>query len=289
MTSPWTGRVVVGIDGSPHSFRAADWAADWAITHEQPLGLIAAHGLAPATQPESFADLVDVARENAESDLAEAVRRVTQTHPTLDVHSEVVQLGAAEALTSVSEHADTLVIGNRGLGPIKEKFLGGVATKVVTYSHCPVITVPLEASPADGPIVVGLDGSQHSAHAAEFAFAHADLSGNRVVAVTSWSLDVRFEAGLISSMPVPDFAAMDNALRSSLTEWLSPVVAKYPNVDVEQRVLEGNPAVSLLSAAEGASLLVVGSRGHGAFARLLLGSTSTEVVRAAECAVAIVR
>lgn len=290
MSTDWTGTVVVGIDGSAYSFRATDWAAAWAAAHNLPLGIIAAYGRPASGHSAGIEDhLRQVAKANADSDLSEARTRVGGRHPKLEVRTQAVDDGAAEALTHAGEQAELVVIGNRGLGPIKEKMLGGVASAVVTYAACSVVTVPHTASGVDGDIVVGMDGSAHAKDAAAFAFEHAAVLGSKVIAVFAWDIDMYYRADLSGTLPMPDLDELQEGMKGSLESWLAPLREKYPNVEVDARVVRAHPATALLEASTSASLIVVGSRGRSGFVRLLLGSTSQDVVRAAETAVAVIR
>ena len=77
--------------------------------------------------------------------------------------------------------------------------------------------------------------------------------------------------------------------RELLADAVAPWALKYPAVEVEVTVVEGSVAWALVQASNGAALVVVGSRGHGGFTGLLLGSVSQALLRHAECPVAVVR
>jgi nucleotide-binding universal stress UspA family protein len=74
-----------------------------------------------------------------------------------------------------------------------------------------------------------------------------------------------------------------------LEDVLEPVRQKHPGVAIESRVTEGHPAAVLVDASRGADLVVVGSRGHGEFAGMLLGSVSEHCVSNAHCPVVVLR
>lgn len=291
MTTPWAGHVVAGVDGSSHGLGAVEWAADWAFVHGLPLGLIAAYG--PHTMPPNPVDAEELQRiwvQAADSDLATARARVEAAYPGLQVRSETMNRGAADALTEVSEDAALLVIGNRGLGAIKSVVLGSVAHDVATYAACPVVTVPHGVDrPGDRDIIVGTDGSEQSAAALEFALGFAARGPAKVVAIWAWDLDPRHPAVITGAPAMPDLGGVHDDLLHTLEHRLASFRERFPQVTVEGRVIHGRASSVLVDAAAGAGLLVVGSRGLGGFKRLLLGSTSQEVVRAAECAVAVVR
>ncbi|MBO0893152.1 MAG: universal stress protein [Acidimicrobiales bacterium] len=133
----------------------------------------------------------------------------------------------------------------------------------------------------NGRIVVGVDGSAGSRAALEFAIKEASLRGARVDAVISWHIPVMaMEAGVASNFDPEGWA------RSTLEDELAAVPAG--DVHVEGRVARGHPSVALLEAASGADLLVVGTRGRGGFAGLLLGSVSQHCVANAPCPVVVV-
>ena len=138
-------------------------------------------------------------------------------------------------------------------------------------------------------IVVGVDGSESSKAALTWAVRQAELTGASVEAVIAWHYPVTV-AGLpfaplqaVEGSDFGDFAA--TVLRNAITE---TVPADGP-VKVSSSVREGNAAQVLLEAADGADLLVVGSRGHGGFTEALLGSVSQACVHHARCPVVIIR
>ena len=134
-------------------------------------------------------------------------------------------------------------------------------------------------------IVVGVDGSEESKAALRWAVAEARLRDANVRAVYAWSLP--HVAGGVGPLIVPD----TEVLRRDGERVLDAAIAEVgtEGVDVERASIEGSPARALVEAAEGADLLVVGSRGHGGFVGLLLGSVSQQVAHHALCPVVIVR
>jgi nucleotide-binding universal stress UspA family protein len=134
-----------------------------------------------------------------------------------------------------------------------------------------------------GRIVVGVDGSPSSLTALEWAIGQAALTGASVEAVTSWHVPVA--AGGYSIVDATDWRANAEAIQDvAIQEVLGDEA-----VTVVRRVVQGHPVDVLLHAAAGADLLVVGSRGHGGFAGMLLGSVSQHVVAHAPCVVVVVK
>lgn len=134
-------------------------------------------------------------------------------------------------------------------------------------------------------IVVGIDGSQSSHAALETALREARCLDATVEAVLAHQTHLPSYGIGPMVIPMPSSGELQAAAERSLAE----VVAAHPtDVRVEQIVVDGPAARSLLDVAEGADLLVVGSRGRGGFVGLLLGSTSQHVVTHAPCPVLVV-
>ncbi|WP_246128129.1 universal stress protein [Amycolatopsis rhizosphaerae] len=132
-------------------------------------------------------------------------------------------------------------------------------------------------------IVVGVDGSPSSKEALRWAVRQAELTGAEVEAVFAWHYPSAY--GWAPSVDVDLETLASRALADTLTE----VLGTAPAVTVHPAVREGITASVLLSAAEGADLLVVGSRGHGGFAGALLGSVGQHCVQHAHCPVVVIR
>jgi nucleotide-binding universal stress UspA family protein len=140
-----------------------------------------------------------------------------------------------------------------------------------------------------GRIVVGVDGSRPSRAALRWALQQAELTGGEVEAVIAWQYPV-MTAGYawapVSAMDGPDF---EEFAAKELAEVLAEEVDPATDVQVRSSVVQGHPAHVLLAAAQDAALLVVGSRGHGGFGGMLLGSVSHQCAHHARCPIAIVR
>ncbi|MGO8960475.1 MAG: universal stress protein [Streptosporangiaceae bacterium] len=139
-------------------------------------------------------------------------------------------------------------------------------------------------------IVVGVDGSPSSRAALGWAVRQAELTGASIDAVTAWHYPVM--VGGYAWAPVSvldewaDFAAI---AATELNNAISQTVGPDSPVKISTTVREGNAAQVLLEAADGADLLVVGSRGHGGFAGALLGSVSQHCAHHAPCPLVIIR
>ena len=137
-----------------------------------------------------------------------------------------------------------------------------------------------------GVVVVGVDGSDRSVPALQWAADEAAAHGHVLRVVTAWSIPVTAlsPGGLPAPYPMDELesdarAAQDAAIaKASLPAGL----------EVEHHIVEGGPGAVLLDAAEGADLVVIGSRGHGGFTGLLLGSVGQQVTGHAACPVVVV-
>jgi nucleotide-binding universal stress UspA family protein len=138
----------------------------------------------------------------------------------------------------------------------------------------------------DGRIVVGVDGSEASRDALTGAARQAALTGASLQVIMTWHVPT---AAYGAQIPMPsdyDFIAdSERELGTVVSEVLGP----QPGIGVSMVVMEGHPANRLIEASVGAELLVVGSRGHGAFSGMLLGSVSEHCVAHASCPVVVVR
>jgi nucleotide-binding universal stress UspA family protein len=133
-----------------------------------------------------------------------------------------------------------------------------------------------------------VDGSAAAGHALGFAFEEADARGTGLVAVYAWDVPPRRNLGPITRLHYDPVEAQDEADRV-LAEAVAGWAEKYPDVPVQRLAVHTlTPAAVLRDAAAGASLVVVGSRGHGGFLGLLLGSVSHSLLTHARCSVAVV-
>ena len=202
----------------------------------------------------------------------------------------------AHSTACSDDTAQLVVIADRGLGGVAGLLIGSVAFALAAGGSCPVVIVRGQTDATDGPVVVGVDGSPISEAALAFAFEAAALRGAPLLAVHAWR-DVPLVA-VHAERDVPldpmtwaslDWDAVEQQAQAELAERLAGWRDKYPDVDVQRLVVQDRPAKVLVEQSAAAQLLVVGSRGRGGLAGLLLGSVSHAVLHRADCPVAIVR
>lgn len=289
--------VVVGVDGSQESFRALDWAVAYARDHRQDVRVVHAYGGGGAAAltielaaQSAASGQVDPARELLEAAVSYA-RAVAEDGGDGPAVEGVLAIGAAAgALREESRTASLAVIGSRGHGGLTGLLLGSVGVPLSAHAACPVVVVrgaeTRDAGP-EVPVVVGVDGSGESTEAVGFAMAEADRHGCPLVVVMAWD-ELWIGAPELQS-PVPTAAELHEDAVRMVSETLAGWSQRYPDVPVTRVVERGRAAPVLLREAEGARLVVVGSRGRGGFGGLLLGSTSQTLLHRSPTAVAVVR
>jgi nucleotide-binding universal stress UspA family protein len=145
--------------------------------------------------------------------------------------------------------------------------------------------VIMAATATEPRIVVGIDGSPDSQIALEWAVRQAELTSSTLEVVTTWEWPNTYGA----PFALPAEYDPDADARRVLEEAVAPIHAAHPSVTIRASAVKGPPAPTLVDLSQGADLLVVGSRGHGEFAGMLIGSVSNHCVSHAHCSVVVVR
>jgi Universal stress protein UspA and related nucleotide-binding proteins len=278
--------ILVGVDGSRAGLEAAGWAAREAALRHVPLRVVhAVPGWVLETgETGRYAGVARWMREGAETVLAGGVDRARREAPGLEVDCALLPGDPRPALIEAAARAGLLVVGNHGLGGFRGLLLGSVAQGVAAHAPCDVVVVR-EAPAPRGEVVVGVDGSPAAEQVLRFAFAEASLRGASLRAIHAWR---PFDLGGGYALGSDDPAG-EQSERRMLGEALAGWGERHPDVKVVEEVVKGHPVEVLRHASEGADLLVVGSRGHGALAGMVLGSVSQGVLHHARCPVAVVR
>lgn len=292
-----TGRILIGIDGSAAADRALAWGLDEAERRGAPVHLLSVYTLPIVVGgvmggyvgPAMTSDEIVQLREANEALLASRVTSAEVSHPNVSVTSEVVQGSPAPALLDRAAGSALVVLGDEGTGAFEALVLGSVSHTLAHRSPVPVVLVPSTSS-AGGPerVVVGVDGSQYSDIAVDFAAREAALAQVELVVIHAWSYPYRRRDGEstagdeIGSMMQAEADAVLSAAASRARE-------SEPELDtITTRLVEGSAIDVLLDNAGSADLLVAGARGRGALRSVLLGSTSASLVHHASGPVAIV-
>jgi nucleotide-binding universal stress UspA family protein len=275
-------KVIVGFDGSPSALGALRWAATLARAQGDRL-LVVRSWQYPASSPLPFSrrQSLPPADEVDRELLSETTEVVEAEALDVAVDVEIARGPAAAKLIERAAAPDVraLVLGSRGLGGFSGLLLGSVSRACLEHAASPVVVVPAEStSAAIGRVVIGLDGSEGARGALRWACETATACGADLVGVTAFEPD--------QSELRPDvIAELRRRADADLARWCTDA-----DGEAERRVLDGDPRTVLLDAVEkeSADLLVVGSRGLGPVARLLLGSVASAVAQHAPVPVAVV-
>jgi nucleotide-binding universal stress UspA family protein len=290
--------IIVGVDGSEHSARALSWAQRESDLRGGTLTAVLAWDLFNQLHPggeKPFDPNYDDTK--ADAALLAAIESALGPDAAPTVERRAVCDLPARALLDASEGADLLVIGARGHGGFRGLLLGSVSQQCLHHAAVPVAVVRSTKAPtaeAEGPepgtngrVVVGVDGSPSSVAALRWALTEGTLRKATVEVVHAWEAPPAFDP-IVGGFPY-DVAEVQSTARQRIDELIDDAVAATgaTDVSVERTVAAGGPAASVLDAAEGADLVVIGRRGVGGFARLLLGSVSENVARHAPCPVVV--
>lgn len=289
--------IVAGVDGSPESLAAADWAAREAVRRGLALRLVHAWRWEPLdipleqdrTHQERWADEVLRAAEST----------ITGAHPGLAVTAEVLPDTPVTALLSTEERAEMLVIGSRGHGPVVGFLLGSHGQQIIASATRPVVAVRSrddaeaegdgEGDGQGGEIVVGqMGGAEDSAPALGFAFAAAAARGASLRAVRAWNLPSLYAYSPGSMALADEAGGLVPYEKKALREALAPWRERFPEVRVTEQVELGSAGQVLLSSSGAARLLVVGRRARRGALGSRIGSVAHAALHLAPCPVAVV-
>ena len=137
-----------------------------------------------------------------------------------------------------------------------------------------------------GFVVVGVDGSRHAAAALRFAAEEAVMRKAQLRVVCAWEVPIEstMSVGLVPGL----MRSFGDEAEGIVQEAIVKAKKLQPSISCEPRVVEGHPDSVLVDEAKGATLLVVGTRGRGELAGMLLGSVSRQVLHHATCPVTVV-
>ncbi len=283
--------VVVGYDGSDGSERALQWAVEEAKLRAVPLQITVVweepmvdmgFGGGAIIDP----TLAEVMKERGEQIATQGRELVANSG--LEVSAEAVVGPAASALVEASERAELLVTGSHSKRGVAEILLGSTSSQVATHSKCP--TVVVRPKPVTyHRLGVAIDGSEPGQRALDFAFDEASRRGWKLLVIHAW--DVHVVGFDVDASTYPKGGIIDE-VKDAEDRLSSEVLAghrdRYPGVEIELHLGRGHADNVVLEASDECDLLVVGSRGHGGFASLMLGSVSNRVLHHAQCSVAVV-
>lgn len=280
--------ILVAVDGSESSDRSLAWAVTEAELRGVPLTITHCYYW-PSTglgAMEAIGFLMEGLAADSAEVLSAAEKFAREKAPGVEVHVES-RLGAPVAsIVELSPHYELVVIGSRGLGGFKGMLLGSVSTGVVANALSDVVVVrgdgDVDLRAMGAPVVVGVDPSPAGQRALVAAFEAAERRGCPLHAVHAWQ-GPAVEAGADQEHQ------WQEKIAGELADQVTAVAARFPSVTVETLTHRDRPAAALLSRAQTAQLLVVGTRGRSELKGIMLGSTSRAMVQHAPCPVLVVR
>lgn len=283
------GTIAVGVDGSEASRHALAFAVDQARAERRPLTLVHAVGAAGALWLDQEGHDNRIGVEDAVDSgqlLAAAHQEVARRAPALEVHELLRVADPRDVLLAIAERASLVVVGSRGRGPVRTKLLGSVSVAVTRHATCPVIVVrPGNPGVVRRGVLAGADGTKRSLTVLDYAFRQASIHDLPLTALhTFW--DVRAATAAPGMVHVRNEEFEEQRLL--LSECISGLREKYPDVHVSTGVARGLPDQFLVPMAERMNMVVVGSHHGGAAMEVLFGSVTARVVEHASCPVAVI-
>jgi len=303
------GGIVVGVDGSEHGQCALVWAAREAERRQLPLHIVTAYSVpifAASGLDGGYATVDDsVIRDGADAIVRQALDKVSGY--SIDVDASVENGDAAGVLLDLSEEAALLVFGSRGRGGFVGRLLGSVSSALPAHAKCPTVTVPLYCADRLGEntedkhikaehakrgprnvenvVAVGVDGSEQARVAVLEAAEQAQRMGAKLRVICA----VPQYSGSLAWVPAPlDRDALFADIRVQLDAGAAWLRSHFPSLAIETDLRDGSPVDVLVEISRSVELVVLGTRGRGGFAGMLLGSTSDGVLHHAKGPVLVV-
>jgi nucleotide-binding universal stress UspA family protein len=283
-------QVVVGVDGSDEALSAAIWAAAVAKKFDASLELVsglpgANHLLTDVGTAIRAAALAEY-REHAATVLKSTEEAARAAAPGLDVMTLRTDEPADTLLISRSRTAQLVVLGAGAITPAAAVLVGSTTLAVSSGAACPVVVWRGDQDvPTEQPIILGVDGERTGAVAFKTAFEFARHFDVELRAVHAWP-SLRPPAWMANPYLI-DLDGLEAIQWAELLNVLEPWTARYPDVRVTNFVEPEGPATALLRHAEGAQLVVVGSRDRSLLAATVLGSTGLNLLHHCPSPVAI--
>jgi nucleotide-binding universal stress UspA family protein len=273
-------RIVVGVGDGPVGAVALGWALREAQVTGFMLELVHAEAYAAAVV--GGGGVAELERDESEQILTDARAFVHALDRDVEVRKLVTPGRPASVLLARARGAVLVVVGGGTGGLHSETLFSSVSANVAAKAPCPVVVVraPEPLVPEGMPITVGHDGSEPSLRAVRFGFDMAARHQAPLRVVRAWRPDNLLRPGT--------WEQQHDRHRQRMAESLVELRERYPNVVLRTAFPIGGAAEALLEESMSARLLVVGCRGLGVGAGVLLGSISQTMLRTACCPLAVV-
>ena len=275
-----SGRLLVAVNGGPRSASALDWSIRWAADRSMSLEVC-------TVIDDDWNDEDYPVMEKAHQALLDAAREhIAQRAPELPSSFVLHRGKLLDALVHLARHSDLLVVGSRKTAVLEGVIHGTLALKLAERVHSPLIAVPEEWVSGDGRVIVGVD-DETDAGALEFAALASAVGQNELTLVHAVAEPVYYSPY--------DFGGRPELLQE-MKKFSEQVVAGkalalrelHPGLRTVARVSVGNSSLTMVHAARGASLAVVGTHARGVVLGVLLGSVGRDLLMNMPCPIAIV-
>lgn len=284
-----SGRVIVGYNGSDSAAEAVTWAAHEAVARKVPLRVVSCFelpvGVAEASLGWGVRTAYDAVRESATAGVEAITAKLSADFPDLAFTCDVPPGPAATALLVGATDADLVVVGSSGHEGAVAFWLGTTPRQLIRHSPCPVVVIRGPASRgAPDRIVVGVDGTDSSDRAVEWAADEADRHRVDLVLVHGWSY--LYGGNSSESIRAREITQID-----ADTALVRAVVSARQRCGstVTGMLVENTGPSAIVESVQDGDLLVVGSRGHGGLKARLFGSTVNSVLETCAVPVVVVR
>ena len=286
--------VLVGVDGSDASYKAAWWAANFAKHAGLTLQIVCAYSL-PSYAAVSFDATYttmgdDVAAHNDAQEILSKAKAIADDQG-VSAATLIVTGDPSSVFVELSRNYKLIVIGNRGKGGLAERLLGTTSSSLPAYAYCPIVVVPYTDDDGNlmhlnnqiSSVAVGSDESKWGLKALQIAAGFADSWGAELNVMSA----VPNISGLTGTGSAEEQSVMESYM-DDLNTRIAPLLKTYPNLHVTKSVVPGSAVEALTQASKTHDVVVVGSRGRGGFTGLLLGSTSQGLLQHAVSPVYVV-
>jgi nucleotide-binding universal stress UspA family protein len=275
-----TRPVIVGVDDSPASRAAIDWAAAEAVSRGAPLKIVHCwtwQVLAPWSMSVDEMVIGDLKRDGRRT--VEKYRRIAEAQPGLSVSTEVAEGYPPAVLSELGVESSLVVLGSRRHTAVGRTVLGSVSNAMACRAPCPVVVVCGPSGPPgqQPSVVAGIAGSAQDESVLAFAFEQAQRRRRPLRLMYCWHplfSDAR--------LPAPETAHV--RLAESIAGWRE----EFPDVDVHPSVVRAHPVDALVGASASQELLVVGRHAQQLRFGSGFGSVTLGVLHHATCPVAVV-
>jgi nucleotide-binding universal stress UspA family protein len=286
-------RIVVGVDGTPASHQALEWALDEASLHHAVVELVTVYTYLGISSAAAALPHVPIEQQHdtAQRLSRESLAAVHEQRPdlcTVVTRQQLIEDATAEhALRAAADSADLLVVGARSHGRVATALLQSTSATCAHRATAPVAVIharpgeqrPMRSAEA-GRIVVGIDDSPVSATALRWAADEASRRNVQLIVVTAWLSQFIGEPNM--ALPIGERRALrrkEHRLARQRAELTVRDCLGEQAVPVKIRSRYGFPADVLDVEARDDDLLVIGCRGHSALRRALVGSTTTDLLQ----------